>query len=154
MKSALIKELVNEIIDSIPNYIVKSSLNALENFSGIKISKLQFSTFIILKHENGLSMKNLALRLGIIKQQLTRLVFNLEKEKLVKRIPNKDNKREVNVFITQKGLEVFGEVLENAFNRLSMQFINEDEAKLTSLLFHLKEINKILREVKETNTND
>jgi DNA-binding MarR family transcriptional regulator len=71
--------------------------------SGIDITVEQWSVLYYLWKQDGMSQQDLCNATFRDKPSITRLVDNLEKQKLVKRIASKKDRRINEVFLTEKG---------------------------------------------------
>lgn len=82
----------------------------------IRANTLAFHALITLKEleeRQELTMSQLAQELAITKQQLTKLVNDLEKKGLVERIHDQENRRQVYIRITPLGCSMMDELREN-----------------------------------------
>ena len=89
----------------------------------VKANSLAFNTLVTLNElaDSCLTMSDLASRLEITKQQLTKLVNDLEEKDLVNRIHNPQNRRQVYIRITDHGctlLKVLREEMLYGMGRL------------------------------------
>ena len=119
----------------------------------IKINSLPFFTLSILadqKDEN-YTMSDLADKLQITKQQLSKLINDLEDKALVERIHDTANRRRVYIRISPCGLEAMERLKEtmlettiaalHIYNEEELETLNSCLESLTPLMekFHLKE---------------
>ena len=101
------------------------------------LSRGQAALLRVLSEEDGLSQMELAERLDIRPSSLGELAARLEAAELVERRPNENDKRVVNVFLTQKGRDA-----EQAFEAPRRQaaeawcagLSEEERAQLAALL--------------------
>ncbi len=77
-----------------------------------RIGSGQFDFLMVLYHRDGISQENLAKALKVSKATSTRAIQSLEKEGYVYRLRDKDDLRAYKVYITEKGKEIRGFVLE------------------------------------------
>ena len=94
-----------------------------------------FSMLYTLRNHKGepLTMTEFAKELGITKQQLTKLVNDLEEKQYVVRSHNKENRRQVYIEITERGVQhlekMLGGIVHEILTALS-DFPEEDRAKI------------------------
>lgn len=82
--------------------------------AGIEITIEQWSVLYHLWKEDGLSQQELCNRSFRDKPSITRLVDNLEKLKLVKRVPSRDDRRINTVFLTELARQLQDETMDMA----------------------------------------
>ena len=108
----------------------------------VKANTLAFNTLLTLNELNGhdLTMSELAEELDITKQQLTKLVNDLEEKELVKRIHDSKNRRQVYIRITERGAQMLADLksrmMEGTINALSA-YTEEELAELDECLVKL-----------------
>ena len=110
--------------------------------SKVKANTLAFQVLIFLDHrgENSPTMSELAAEVGVTKQQLTKIVNDLEDQQLVSRIHDSKNRRHVYLKITSDGIQSLQQLkeymLSSALSRLSSftpQELQELDRCLTTL---------------------
>jgi DNA-binding MarR family transcriptional regulator len=86
----------------------------LNNFrkNKIALTKEQWTILGVLWQNDGCSQQTLADKTYRDKPSITRLIDNLEKENLVERRPDANDRRLNLIFLTPKGLEIEKEVIE------------------------------------------
>lgn len=102
---------------------INSQINS--EISGWDITISQFNVLDALYHLGPLSQKALAEKLLKSGGNITLVIDNLEKQKLVKRKKNKDDRRFVNISITSQGETLIKEILPN--------FVSIIKKRMTSL---------------------
>ena len=88
--------------------------------SGLDITVEQWSVLYYLWKQDGMSQQDLCNATFRDKPSITRLVDNLEKQKLVKRMPSKKDRRINEVFLTDKG-----RFMETLSMKVANQTMNE-----------------------------
>lgn len=88
--------------------------------SGLDISSDQWSVLIYLSEHDGPTQTELAQKLHKDRSNLTRILDLMEKNLHIERIRNTADKREYNVYITEKGKELLP-VLKKAGNSVMKQ---------------------------------
>lgn len=95
--------------------------------------------------EHPVTMTGFAQEMGITKQQLTKLVNDLEKQKLVCRLHNGRNRRQVSIEITEEGKtyldDMVGAIIGEIIGAMA-EFSSEDQTKI---LEHTTALLKIFR---------
>ncbi|MCW3108038.1 MAG: winged helix-turn-helix transcriptional regulator [Segetibacter sp.] len=87
--------------------------------AGIEITIEQWSVLYHLWKQNGLSQQELCNQSFRDKPSITRLVDNLEKLKLVKRVPSKDDRRINLVYLTEASKKLQDETMDMANQTLN-----------------------------------
>lgn len=104
-----------------------------------------FSTLYTLRNYRGkdVTMTEFAGELGITKQQLTKLVNDLEAQNYVKRSHNAENRRQVYISITDEGVmhleQMLGEILHEIIKSLE-DFSSDDKLKIQEYAGSLSEM--------------
>lgn len=91
------------------------------------LSPAQMHTIEVIGHQGDIRMKELAERLGITTGTLTIAVDRLEKQGLVLRQPNENDRRSYWIVLTDKGKKMFEE-----HHRFHLDFTTEMVAELSS----------------------
>ena len=93
------------------------------NSAGLNLTIEQWSVLYHLWKEDGMSQQQLCDATFRDKPSITRLVDNLEKQKLVKRVPSKEDRRINLIYLTkeaiqlqEKSMEVANQTLNEALN--------------------------------------
>jgi DNA-binding MarR family transcriptional regulator len=87
--------------------------------AGIEITIEQWSVLYHLWKQDGLTQQDLCKQSFRDKPSITRLVDNLEKLKLVKRVPSKDDRRINLVYLTETSRKLQDETMEMASQTLN-----------------------------------
>ena len=108
----------------------------------VRANTLAFNTLLTLNELNGrdLTMSELAEELDITKQQLTKLVNDLEEKELVRRIHDSKNRRQVYIRITERGAQMLADLknrmMDSTVNVLS-SYTEDELAELDECLVKL-----------------
>jgi DNA-binding MarR family transcriptional regulator len=78
--------------------------------AGLDITPEQWSILVYLWQQDGITQKSIADATYKDKPSITRLIDNMEKQGLVKRIPDKKDRRMNKIFLTKKGAEMHQKV--------------------------------------------
>ena len=101
-------------------YISKDLLTYYQK--GEVISSLQMSIlWYLFNEENGFTMGELAKKLNISKQQMTKLVNGLEERDLVKRVYSSTNRRIVIITLCDKGRDIQNKTVDEYYQNFSMK---------------------------------
>lgn len=100
--------------------------------AGIEITIEQWSVLYHLWKEDGLSQQELCSRSFRDKPSITRLVDNLEKLKLVKRVPSKEDRRINLVFLSKAAQKLQEETMSMADQTLNeaLQAVSKDDIEV------------------------
>jgi DNA-binding MarR family transcriptional regulator len=100
-----------------------------------------------LSTETGIPSTQIAPNLGMESRSLTRVLKSLEEKNIIVRKPDKVDKRQVNIFLTEEGKEKRNEAkkIVKSFNELIHQEVSEKEIQT-----FLKVLN-IINEIAENN---
>lgn len=108
----------------------------------VRANTMAFNTLLTLNELNGrdLTMSELAEELDITKQQLTKLVNDLEEKELVRRIHDSKNRRQVYIRITERGAQMLADLknrmMDSTVNALS-SYTEDELAELDECLVKL-----------------
>ncbi len=100
--------------------------------AGIEITIEQWSVLYHLWKEDGLSQQELCSRSFRDKPSITRLVDNLEKLKIVKRVPSKEDRRVNLVFLSEAAQKLQEETLSMANQTLNeaLEGVSKDDIEV------------------------
>jgi DNA-binding MarR family transcriptional regulator len=112
METIFTPENLYSILSERPNSLFNRAL--LNNFrkNNIALTKERWTILGVLWQNDGCSQQTLADKTFRDKPSITRLVDNLEKENLVKRQPDNNDRRLNLIFLTPKGKIIEKEVIE------------------------------------------
>ncbi len=114
-----------------------------------KIPKHALFCLFILQSQGTLSMRDLASRLGVSSQQLTRIVGDLETNGFVARATDGSNRRLVNVHLTKQGEQIAAFHAERAMNNIKKKFGVLTEEELDAFLYHMRELIRLTQKTEE-----
>ena len=116
--------------------IVRLYASVLEN---LQLTYTQYITMLVLWEQDGLSVKDLGNQLFLDSGTLTPLLKKLEKSGLISRIRDKQDERNVIIFLTDKGHELKNKAVDVPYKIASCIDIDIKEAVLLKNL-----LNKII----------
>ncbi|WP_429084886.1 MarR family winged helix-turn-helix transcriptional regulator [Brassicibacter mesophilus] len=110
------------------------------------VTRVQWIALYYLGLNNNISQKELADRMHIKESTVARLIDRMEREELVERRQSEDDRRVINLVLTDKGYEYRKKLLPEGerFNDIVSQNITEEEMKLFCLILE-KMVNNIKR---------
>lgn len=122
---------------SVGRLLVLTGLNAKEGIrktfvsKGYDITNEQFALLVALWNEDGQSQINLCEKICKNKPNVTRILDTMEKNGLVKRTPDKKDRRKFLIFLTDKGSSLQEPLMEIAFEyaQKMMYGLSEDDVK-------------------------
>jgi DNA-binding MarR family transcriptional regulator len=105
--------------------------------AGLEITIEQWSVLYHLWKQDGLSQQELCNRTFRDKPSITRLIDNLEKQKLVKRMPSKDDRRINLVCLTEPAKLLQDKTIELANQTMdeALVGVNKSEIEIVKLVF-------------------
>jgi DNA-binding MarR family transcriptional regulator len=129
-------ELRKKVLDTLDN---QSQINIEMNFwfnEMMKYHGVSYSAYRIIrllrKYPDGIEPSVIADKLTIMRQTVTNMVDDLQKDYLVERMPHPVDRRRIYVKLTQEGIEVANKLVEemtNVQNSVLSQFTNEEMGK-------------------------
>lgn len=119
--------------------------------AGIEVTVEQWSVLYHLWKEDGLSQQDLCNHSFRDKPSITRLVDNLEKLKLVKRVPSKDDRRINLIYLTEAAktlqeqtMDMANQTLNEALDGVSKEDVEICKAVLQKVYDNLLLVNSLL----------
>lgn len=119
------------------HYLVSRRLNKLLQQSGSGITADQFKLLAALWTKDGITQRELSVRLGRDRAGITRMVDILEEQGLLTRISDKDDRRINLIYLTKKGRELEPLAAENAqqsLDDMTCGFSEEEKKQFAHLL--------------------
>lgn len=144
MSEAADIRLAKEFLDFMVDYYALTRRHTIET-NEYRTNSHGFSMLYVLRNYQSqrITMTKFADEMGITKQQLSKLVNDLEEKEYVKRTHNQENRRQVYISITEKGLEhlevMIGELLHEVMRALS-GFTEEDKKQIAVSATTLSEL--------------
>lgn len=113
------------------------SKKSLENIRSFNLTEPQFSVLESLGHLGSMKIGTLCTKQLVSGGNMTLVVDNLEKEGLVERIYNKEDRRTITVQLTPKGLTLFEEIFSQHakhIEKLASVLSEKEQEDLAKLL--------------------
>ena len=111
-------DLSNLIFDYYPN--VRKVFRDLVSIKGVPISMTQLTCLNILNSQDKLSMTELAHKLDMSNQQLTKVVDAVEEFGMAKRVVDENNRRKIYAQITPKGKQTLASLRDEVDAKLNL----------------------------------
>lgn len=148
-KDEKIKELIDLLLKLSPALKKNVGKNRVAEAlrSGIKLATNQQLCMNIIHEHSGISMSSVAAIMGVSNQQNTRIVTDLEEYGFVKRERDPNNKRTVLVDETEAGKKYYSDISKAMLDTAKKIFSELDDDVLDSLLYHFKEISKLIGQI-------
>ena len=130
---------VKNLFSGISTEMVKSSVGIM----GFAVNMSQLKAMTAFSEDSLLSMGELCKMANIKMPSMTEVVDRFEKEGILERIRNNEDRRVVKVKMTAKGKKMHKEVLKRRANELTKMFgvlTTEDRTKLVDSLKNVSEI--------------
>ncbi|MGB9979300.1 MarR family winged helix-turn-helix transcriptional regulator [Methanobacterium sp.] len=116
-----------------------------EGFKGHRNTYNYYLTLITLKERGKLPLSKIGRLVGIKRQNMTHVADMLVKKGLVTRVPCNEDRRVINLNITEKGEECLKEWQKSRIKMINKVFECFDEEELKKFLFHLKTLNNTFK---------
>jgi len=142
-----------------PYYLVtRVSLSATSVFKKafadeglVELKPAYLGTLMSLWNEDGLKVIELGRRAGLEPSTMTGLIDRMERDGLVKRVPDAEDRRVLKIFLTDAGRTIKDTVASKVDNVMSQVLSGIDEADVG----HLKEtLRKVLANIHEENIDE
>lgn len=148
-KDEKIKELIDILLKLRPSFQKNIGKNRIADVikSGIKLATNQQLCMNIIHDNNGISMSELAKKMGVSNQQNTRIVTDLEAYGFIKRVRDPNNKRTILAYETDAGKNYYHDLFESMSKAAHDIFSELDDDVLDKLLEHFREILKIVVQI-------
>jgi DNA-binding MarR family transcriptional regulator len=118
-------------------HLLSRRLNGLLAEAGTGITVDQFRLLTMLWPEDGTTQQQLAVLLGRDRASVTRMTDILEKQGILVRIPDKNDRRINLIYLTKKGREIepaAAACAQKALEEMTQNFTAEEEAQFSGLL--------------------
>jgi DNA-binding MarR family transcriptional regulator len=125
------------VINGMASTAVARRLQKNFRLAGLEITIEQWSVLYHLWKQDGLSQQELCNRTFRDKPSITRLIDNLEKQKLVKRMPSKEDRRINLVCLTEPAKLLQDKTIELANQTMdeALVGVNKNEIEIVKLVF-------------------
>jgi MarR family transcriptional regulator, organic hydroperoxide resistance regulator len=130
-------------------YQIRATHRALQRFLQSKIEPhgITLGMWYFLRalwHEDGLTQRELSVRVGTMEPTTLSAILIMEKKGLVRRVRNRDDRRKWHIHLTPKGRSLKGKLLPLARDVVDTAVHNLSRGEVTQLLKALSEVQKSL----------
>jgi len=145
-------DLIIENLISIHPLLSKSLSKSIKTYTNLNPGSLYVMG--LLSRNEMLSMSEIGCRLSMPKPHVTNLVDKLIAEEMVERLFDPNDRRIINIRITQKGKKDFNEIKLDISQELRMRLQKLDADKIESLSIASLQVKNTLIEFSRENKND
>lgn len=117
------------------------------NLSHDKLNHSHFQIMAVLKEQGTLPISEIGKKLLISTPNMTKLLNKLIDEEMVERIPDKKDRRIINIELTQKGHKYLDEKFKHAQNALKVRLSTLSDSQLIKLGTSLENLKDVLMEI-------
>jgi DNA-binding MarR family transcriptional regulator len=130
-------------------YQIRATHRALQRFLQSKIEPhgITLGMWYFLRalwHEDGLTQRELSVRVGTMEPTTLSAILIMEKKGLVRRVRNRDDRRKWHIYLTAKGRGLKGKLLPLAREVVDTAVHNLSRGEVAQLLKALSEVQKSL----------
>ena len=143
MSDIIIDQLAKEFFKLVPQ-IMKNVVNPYKNVSKNSLGPMQLGVLNFLKHEDSISMTEIAKKLNVSKQQLTKLTDKLAEKNYIDRINDLKDRRSIKITITEIGIQFLNEYEKQVLDLMKTRFEKLSDKNLLELQTAVNSINKIM----------
>lgn len=148
MKDEKIKIFIQEAMKFAPDF--RKNFITPQVTSGLKLSPHQFFCLINIFKSGNLTMSELAIKLGVSNQQITRIMDGLVKNDLVVRYADTTNRRVVMTKISPQGMKVLEDFQLEMQKNVARSLETLTTEEVDQCITHLRELNAILSKTKQS----
>lgn len=106
--------------DTVRQFYVCKSAKLSESIDGVSVKKTHWSLLHYLADHDGSVQQDIADAAGITRSTVSELISEMERDGLLYRIPCQENRRKVQIFLTEKG-----SVLSGQIQKLYIEYLEE-----------------------------
>ena len=143
MEKEELKKITNQLVSIIPNIRNRVQMPIKVEFDG-EFNRNQFYILLTLYKQGTLTMSTLAKFVRVSNQLLTALVNDLEERQYVVRTTKPNNRRSIEIDITEKGKTAFINYSQEIIDELSLGLTSLSDEDLVKIMEYAKGINEIL----------
>ncbi|MFA7108173.1 MAG: MarR family transcriptional regulator [Sphaerochaetaceae bacterium] len=135
----------------LPHLFKKLITNTILNCSCIAFNETQAMTLLALTKHNPATMGEIHHHSRLTKGALTQVIDSFEEKGIIERTRNKQDRRTVQVTLTEKGQELGKKIEKEMTNQLGLLLDKIDEEKRNELITSLVTSATILEEIENIN---
>lgn len=148
------KKLISHTLFSLFPQLHLSLIKPLEGIFKSEISPYQFYSLLEIKNTGSLSMSECADRLGISKQQMTKIINQLAENSLITRKNDKDDRRLVKIVLSDKGEALLARYKNEICRQIEFHLSRTEPEDLTRLYCACTTIETILSSWNQQNNSE
>lgn len=125
--------------------ILHRALTAVFKKKKINVTVEQFAILAVLFYRNGINQQEISVQLNRNKTTITRVLSNMERNKLIVRVTNKSDTRGKLIFLTAKGKTIqqraiacSGSLYQNAISGIKKNALDDTAILLNKIIHNLK----------------
>ena len=134
----------------VPRRLHHAVTKNLKKPSGVTLHKTQIMTLMLLKEHEPITMHNLGCLVGMGKGSFTQVIDKLVETGYAQRERVPEDRRSVQVTLTQKGIEITDHIAEHVNLVVQKVVAALEKTELDSLLEALKTIDHIVEKIEDT----
>ncbi|MCL5985524.1 MAG: MarR family transcriptional regulator [Actinobacteria bacterium] len=146
MKEDILNEMADELVSLFP-LLFKNLMKFERDDRDPELSRVHMDIMFILNKFGQLTMSDIANRLLISKPYNTLLVDKLIDLGLVERLPDSEDRRIVNIRLTEKGIGYLREFRESNKENIKRKLSTLGDSELKQLLSSLRNIKEIISKI-------
>ncbi len=146
MDNVELGEIVNNIY--LLHQALTKSDSEYEEFKGHRNTSNYYATLIILKKRGKVPLSEIGNLIGIKRQNMTNISDTLVGKGLVMRVPCNEDRRVINLSITDKGEECLKKWQKSRIKKFNKLFAHFNDEDLKKFSLHLKTLNKCSLNIK------
>ena len=143
MSEIISDKLAKEFFKLVPQ-IIKNVVKPFENVSKNSLGPMQLGLLNFLKNEPSISMTEIALKLNVSKQQLTKLTDKLAEKNYINRVNDLIDRRSIKITITEIGIQFLNEYEKQVLDLMKIRFEKLSDENILELQAAVNSINKIM----------
>jgi len=144
------EERLNQMVDDIYLFFPLFKKKLFKHKKKLKQNRMSHSYYHILKvleKRGELPMSEIGRMVYISKSNMTSLIDKLVENKLAERLPDKNDRRVINIALTKEGNELLNEWRKHSNNEIKMNLSTLSEEDLKKLSESVKNIKEILNKM-------
>lgn len=144
------EERLNQMVDDIYLFFPLFRKKLFKHKRKLKQNRMPHSYYHILKvlkKRGELPMSEIGRMVYISKSNMTSLIDNLVENGLAERLPDKNDRRVINITLTKKGNELLMEWRKHSNNEIKMNLASLSEEDLEKFSDSVKNIKEILNKI-------
>ena len=135
-----VEALRDEAFHLFGQIIARSDPSRLDQWASLGLTITQLRVLFVLRGEPGLSAGTLAERLDVTPSTLTRIMDRLNRSQMIERMPDGEDRRCVNHYLTSRGAGLVAELERGFRTRMDAVLNRLDRASLERVVMALRDL--------------